>query len=175
MDAKTAGDAVLVVGETRDELGGSEYLLARGLAGGFVPKLDRALSKPVLEAVAACTRAGVANAVHDCSDGGLGVALAEMAFSGGLGMAVDAAALPRRAVDRLDLALFSESLSRLVLTVPKSRLERARGLLKGVPHAVVGEVILEPELRICGLGGALTADLAGLKRAWQGTLAGMAV
>jgi len=168
MDAKAAGDAVIVVGETRDELGGSEYLALRRIPGGFVPKLDRALSRPVLRAVAACTAAGVVNAAHDCSDGGLGTTFAEMAFAGGLGMAIDAGLAPRSSsVHALDTLLFSESLSRIVLTVPRARVDEARHLLATVPHAVVGEVVTAPTLSIRGLGGDLRADINELKTAWQ--------
>jgi phosphoribosylformylglycinamidine synthase len=171
MDAKRAGDAVVVVGTTKNELGGSEYLAARGVAGGLPAIFDKALSKPVLDAVAACAAAGVVSAAHDCSDGGLAACLAEMAFSGGLGIRVDAEKIPRADdVATLDRLLFSESLSRIVLTVPAARLAEAERLLARVPHAVVGEVVAEPRLRIAGLGGALDAELARLKAAWQGTL-----
>ncbi len=174
MDVKRAGDAVIVVGETRDELGGSEYFLLRGVSTGIVPKLDRIVSKPVLDAVAACTAAGLVNAAHDCSDGGLAVTLAEMAFAGGLGMDIDAGKVPRRGADRLDRLLFSESNSRIVLTVPAKQVGKVRKLLKKVPHAQVGSVIAEPELRIHGCGGELVADLDGLKQAWQSALTVMA-
>jgi phosphoribosylformylglycinamidine synthase len=167
MDVKRPGDAVVLVGLTRDELGGSEYLAMLGARGGAVPKVDRALSRPVLHAVAACTAAGLASAAHDCSDGGLGTALAEMAFAGGYGMEIDAEAIPREGVVALDRALFSESQSRIVLTVPKGRVAEAHRLLAAVPHAVIGQVTAEPTLAIAGLGGALRADLAGLKDAWQ--------
>jgi len=171
MDVKRVGDAVIVVGETRNELGGSEYLASLGAKGGIVPKVDRALSKPVLHAIAACTKAGLVNAAHDCSDGGMATTLAEMAFAGGFGMEIDAERIPRAAdVRALDRLLFSESNSRIVLTVPAARVAEAATLLRGVPHAVVGAVVAEPVLTITGLGGRLHAGLAGLKAAWKGTL-----
>jgi phosphoribosylformylglycinamidine synthase II len=175
MDVKRAGDVVIAVGETRNELGGSEYLASVGASGGIVPKVDRALSKPVLQAIAACTKAGLVNAAHDCSDGGLGVTLAEMAFAGGLGMEIDADRVPRAAdVRALDRLLFSESNSRIVITVPAARAAEAAGLLRGVPHAVIGTVVASPTLTIAGLDGRLSAGLAGLKAAWKGTLAAVA-
>jgi phosphoribosylformylglycinamidine synthase subunit PurSL len=172
MDLKRAGELVLCVGETRNELGGSEYAGLVGASGGIVPKVDLAASRAMLRAVAACTGAGLVTAAHDCSDGGLAVTLAEMAFAGGLGMDIDAGQVPRDAgVTALDRLLFSESQSRIVLTIPRERLADAKALLVGVPWAVVGQVIAEPILRIGGLGGALRADLPSLKAAWQGTLA----
>ena len=170
MDVKAVGDQVIVVGLTKNELAGSEYLGLLKATGGFVPQVDRALSKPVLDAVAACTAAGVVNAAHDCSDGGLAVTLAEMAFSGGFGLDIDAGAVPVQGVTALDRLLFSESQSRIILTVPAAKLAAAKALLAKVPHGVIGQVIPAPELRISGLGGTLVADLAGLKAAWQGTL-----
>lgn len=171
MDVKRAGDHVIVVGETRRELGGSEYLAERGVGGGRVPRLDTALSRPVLAAVARCTRARLVTAAHDCSEGGLGVALAEMAFAGGLGLDIDADRVPRAAgVTRLDQLLFAESNSRIVLTVPSDRLAEARKLLADVPHEFIGDVIAERELRIRGCGRTVTADLDALRDAWRGGL-----
>jgi phosphoribosylformylglycinamidine synthase len=120
--------------------------------------------------VARCTAAGVVNAAHDCSEGGLGVTLAEMAFAGGLGLTIDAEAAPREGVTTLDRLLFSESQSRIVITVPAVRVDEARRLLGDAPHAVIGQVVAEPTLTITGLGGSLTQPLAALKAAWQAPL-----
>jgi phosphoribosylformylglycinamidine synthase len=167
MDAKRPGDAVVLVGLTRDELGNSEFLAQAGGTGGRTPRLDRALSLPVLRAVSTCTATGAVNAAHDCSEGGLGAALAEMAFAGGLGMRIDLAAVPREGVDGAIPTLFSESLSRIVLTVPQARLAEVRGLLAGVPHAVIGEVTAAPTLALSGLGVQTDVSTVALKDAWQ--------
>ena len=174
MDVKRPGDAVVIVGLTRNELGGSEYLALIGKQGGIIPKVDRALSKPVLTAVAGLTAAGLVSAAHDCSEGGLGVSLAEMAFSGGFGMEIDANAIPREGVTTLDRALFSESQSRIVLTVPKGAVHEVHQRLAGVPHAVIGSVVAAPVLSITGLGGVVATDLALLKESWQAPLSVMA-
>jgi phosphoribosylformylglycinamidine synthase II len=173
MDVKTPGDAVIVVGLTRNELGGSEYLGWLGATGGFVPTVDPALSKPVLTAAAAAIAAGVVNAAHDCSDGGLGTTLAEMAFAGGFGIAADLSHLPVADITSLDRALFSESQSRVVLTVPSEHLATATAALAGVPHAVIGTVIPQAELRVRGFGTAFTVGLDRLKAAWQEPLSVM--
>ena len=174
MDVKRPGDVVVIVGLTRNELGGSEYLGLINKIGGIIPKVDFALSKPVLSAVASLTAAGLVSAAHDCSEGGLGVSLAEMAFSGGFGMEIDANAIPREGVTTLDRALFSESQSRIVVTVPKSALHEVHQLLSGVPHAVIGTVVAAPILSIVGLGGQVATDLALLKESWQAPLSVMA-
>jgi phosphoribosylformylglycinamidine synthase len=167
MDLKRAGDALVVAGLTRDELGNSEFLAMAGGAGGRTPRLDKKLSKPVLDAVAAAIASGGVNAAHDCSEGGLGAAVAEMCFSGGLGATLDLAALPREGVDDGVAALFSESQSRIVLAVPKAGLDCVLARLAGVPHAVVGAVTAEPALAISGLGVAATVANAALKDSWQ--------
>jgi phosphoribosylformylglycinamidine synthase subunit PurSL len=124
--------------------------------------------------VAGLTAAGLVNAAHDCSDGGLGTALAEMAFAGGYGMDIDATAIPREGVTTLDRALFSESQSRIVVTAPKGSLRAIHEHLRHIPHAVIGEVTSDTRLSINGLGGQVAADLASLKQAWQEPLSVMA-
>jgi len=174
MDLKRVGDVVIMVGLTRNELGCSEYLDLLGVSGGLIPTVDRALSKPVLDAVAACTAAGLVNAAHDVSEGGLGVSLAEMAFAGGLGLVVDAGLVPRQDISTLDRLLFSESASRIVITVPPGKVAAAQALLAKVPHAVIGDVVASPTVTISGLGGTVVADNAVLKASWQRYLAVMA-
>ena len=170
MDVKAVGDAVVVIGVTRNEMAGSEFLGLIKATGGFVPKVDRALSKPMLDATSAVVQAGFANAAHDCSDGGLAVTLAEMAFSGGFGMDLDLSKLPVEGITTLDRAMFSESQSRIVLTIPKAKIPLAHALLKHIPHALAGYTIAEPVLKIRGFGGEFSANLSELKAAWQGTL-----
>jgi len=167
MDLKRAGDRLIVVGLTRDELGNSELLSMLGGSGGRTPRLDKKLSKPVLDACAATIAAGHVNAAHDCSEGGLGAAVAEMAFSGGLGVQLDLAAVPREGVSDGLVALFSESQSRIVLSVPAERLDAATRLLSDVPHAVVGTVTMLPTVAISGLGVTLSVSNDQLKSAWQ--------
>jgi phosphoribosylformylglycinamidine synthase len=99
------------------------------------------------------------------------VTLAEMAFAGGLGIEVDAARIPRQGVETLDRALFSESQSRIVLTVPPAKLAQAEALLKDVPHARIGTVTTSPRLVVRGLGAVVDEPLAELKAAWQQTIA----
>ncbi len=168
MDAKQAGDAVLMVGLTERELGGSEYLAWRGLGGGLVPRLDRERSRAVLQGVTACTARRLVNAAHDCSEGGLGVALAEMAFAGGLGMDIDLDRIPRsEAVTTVDQLLFSESLSRILITVPAAHLAEVDAILGEAPHAVIGTVVADQRLSLRGCGATWQIPLAGLRQAWR--------
>jgi len=176
MDFKQAGDLVLMVGETRAEAFGSEYHALSGVSGGRVPVVDRALSKPVLQGVAELCKQGLVNAAHDCSEGGLGVTLAEMAFAGGLGCELNLNPAPRTiGIDRLDRLLFSESNSRIVVTIPRGNLIQAHAVLARVPHAIIGKVVSNPVLSCTFQGASLAAPLASLKAAWQKPLLSMAI
>ena len=167
MDVKQAGDAVIIVGQTKDELGGSEWFAHTGTSGGVVPRVDQKLSLPVLQAVAACTQDGLVQAAHDCSEGGLAVALAEMAFAGGLGMSINLDQVPTAGgISQASTVLFSESQSRIVITVKPEHLEKVTELLADVPHATIGSVIEQPEMQLKGRGLELTLGNDQLHHAW---------
>lgn len=172
-DFKRAGDLVYVLGATSEEMGGSEYYAMLGYIGNRPPVLtDPAGRIRMYRALHTCLEAGLVASCHDLSDGGFAVALAESAFSGGLGGSVSLAALSPARLRRDDDALFSESLGRLLVSVrPENRsaFERA---MSGFDWYLVGEVTAEPRLRISGLDGAIVidADIRDLKRAWQAPL-----
>ncbi len=168
MDLKAVEDAIFVVGLTKNELGGSEFIAACGGSGGQVPKFDKALSKPVLLAVQECIQKGLVNAAHDCSEGGLATALAEMAFSGGFGLDIDADRIPHsEEVKQLDELLFSESLSRIIISVPHDKVNEVRPLLADVPNEFVGTVVEEQQLSVKGLGDSFAVSLSDLKTSWK--------
>jgi phosphoribosylformylglycinamidine synthase len=173
MDVKKPGDLVYVLGRTYRELGGSEWYALHGAIGNGVPKVNAARAKALYEALHRAMMAGLVVSCHDCSDGGLGVALAETAFAGGLGLAVDLKAVPAEGIGRNDELLFSESQSRFVATIRPEAQEAFEAALAGCAIARIGEVIPDGVLRIDGLGGKRIIDeeLAVLKAAWQKTLA----
>jgi phosphoribosylformylglycinamidine synthase len=114
-------------------------------------------------------------ACHDCSEGGLAVALAEMALAGGLGAEADMRRIPVGAGDSLadDWLLFSESNGRYLAEV---RLEDAgafEALLAAIPWACFGRVITQPTLSVTGWEESILAlPVATIRRAWRGHLAG---
>ncbi len=169
MDAKRPGDLVYILGETLEELGGSEYYASKGLIGNRVPRVNaegaRSLYKKLFEAI----QRGLIRSCHDCSDGGLGVALAETAFAGGLGMEIYLNKVPHSGLNRNDLLLFSESQSRFVVTLDPSKKKGFEGLLGDTIYGEMG-VVLESEcFRVIGLDGKkiIEANIDGLKEAWQ--------
>ena len=138
MDAKQPGDVVYVLGMTRAELGGSEYYALLGHLGDSVPRVDAAGARRLYEALSAAMAEGLVASCHDCSDGGLGVALAETAFAGGLGMDVDLRLVPGASDLRDDVTLFSETPSRFVVTVHAEHVAAFEATLQGLPWAAVG-------------------------------------
>ncbi|MEK6654924.1 MAG: AIR synthase-related protein, partial [Thermodesulfobacteriota bacterium] len=173
MDVKKAGDLVYVLGKTFRELGGSEWYALHGAVGNSVPKVHAKTAKALYEALHRAIRAGLVASCHDCSDGGLGVTLAETAFAGGLGLEVDLRNTPAEGIGRNDELLFSESQSRFVVTVSPGSREAFEALFAGSACARIGTVIPKGVLKVDGLGGnrIIEAELAALKAAWQKTLA----
>ncbi len=99
MDLKRAGNRLYVVGDTRDELGGSHYGLVKNSQGGTVPQ-PVTPAPDRLRALHRAIRAGLVQSCHDCSEGGLGVALAEMCIAGRLGAEIELSSIPGAATDR---------------------------------------------------------------------------
>lgn len=163
-DFKDEGDVIVLVGETLAELGGTEYLkVEHGLVSGAPPALDLELERDVQAVVLRAIREGVAKSAHDCSEGGLAVAIAESCIAGGIGADV-------HLHDELVpvATLFSESQSRVVLTVAEEDSENLIDLCLSheVPYAVLGTVGGE-RLTICEM---VDASLDDMREAFEPTL-----
>jgi phosphoribosylformylglycinamidine synthase len=160
-----AGDKIAIVGGVGfGHLGGSEYLRAvHGVIAGLPPPLDYAREKASQKAVRDSVRAGLLKAAHDCSDGGLLVALAEMCFPRGIGARIEL-----KSALRPDALLFGEDASRILVSFAPSARERVAALCKaaGAPLDEIGQVggnalIVE---------GLLDARVAELREAWAGAI-----
>jgi phosphoribosylformylglycinamidine synthase len=172
LDAKRRGDLVCVLGETFEELGGSEYFAEKGFVGSRVPRVYPEKALLLYRRLHQAIRQGLIRSCHDCSDGGLGVALAETAFAGGLGMNVDLRKVPSSGVERNDHLLFSESQSRFVVTLDPSRKKAFESLLGDAVFGEIGVISDESLFRVTGLQGKIVveADIMDLREAWQKTL-----
>ncbi len=170
------GDEVFLLGASLEQppygLAGSEYLKeVHGLVGGQID-IDLALEERVQRAALAAIRQGLARACHDCSDGGLAVALAEMCLSGGKGpsaslrrgLDANGAALGRR----LDAALFGEAQSRIIVAVGPGRRGALEGIAQGlsVPYERIGRVSADGRFRL----GPIDLPLDALRDAYEGSL-----
>jgi len=165
---KDEGDAVVLLGESRDEIGGSEYLkVIHSQERGMPPDLDldveASLQKATLEAIGE----GIVKSAHDCSEGGLAVALAECCFRG----EADPVGCTVEVTDgfRLDAALFGETQSRIIVSVAAGSIEKLKGIMAshGVPCTVLGKVV--GDRLIIKKDGDVLIDqpAAQLKKAWQ--------
>ncbi len=172
IDAKQAGDLVYVLGETRNECGGSAFYELGEATGANVPKVNAKKFRELYSALSKAIALGLVQSCHDCSEGGLAVALAETAFSGMLGMNVDLGKAPMRGVEKNWQLLFSESPGRFVVTVRKEKSAEFERTLGENDFALVGEVIPPLELLVLGLHGnaVIEADIMELKECWQKTL-----
>jgi phosphoribosylformylglycinamidine synthase II len=169
MDAKKAGDLVYVLGGTFPEMGGSEWYALHGYVGNQVPVVHAAKAKALYEALSQAIREGLVASCHDCSDGGLGVALAETAFAGGLGLSVNLALVPNKGITRNDTLLFSESQSRFVVTISPERKAAFEDVMRDAVMGQAGVVLDDPLLCINGIGGnrIMEEDIHILKSVWQ--------
>ena len=169
MDFKEKGDLIVVAGNTRAELGGSEYFSLLGLRGNIPPTVNGKAARTLYRRIERAMNRGIIRSAHDISDGGLAVALAESAFAGGLGVTVNLSPLTRTGVYRDDFLLFSESQSRFVLSISKASREAFERLFRGLPYAIIGEVREDERFLVRGLQGNLVidGDIAKLKEAWR--------
>ena len=178
MDAKKEGNLIYVIGDTFDELGGSHYFDILGFIGNNVPKVDVKRAKLLMERVSLASRRSLIRAAHDCSEGGLAVALAEMAFAGGLGMEIFLSEVPYRTVHspqsivhskRNDTILFSESNSRFIVEVEKKKQKEFEKLMRGVSCGLIGCVSEKRYFKVYGLDNkpCVEADIYDLKESWQ--------
>ncbi len=174
---KQEGDAIILLGATLDDLGGTEYLqIHHAREQGSPPALLLETEKALQVCVLQLIREGLVQSAHDCSDGGLAVALAECSLShptAPLGAVVELT--PNRL--RRDSLLFGESQSRVVLSVTPAQTERVLTLAQdaGVPAATIGRVggsrlVIEVGADRWGAACRIDAEVARLQDAWGGSL-----
>jgi phosphoribosylformylglycinamidine synthase II len=171
MDVKHEESLVYILGATRQELGASEYFNEYKVTGVSVPQVDPRSAIDRYRRVYKAIQHGLVESCHDCSDGGLGVALAESSFAGNLGMEIDLARVPKIGTTRDDYLLYSETPSRLVVTVSTQNKVKFEQVLSGTPFANIGTV-KGTKLVVKGLTGKIIIEssIADLKAAWQQTL-----
>jgi phosphoribosylformylglycinamidine synthase len=164
---RSEGDFVLLIGSSHNDLGGSEYLkVEHGVVAGRPPALDLSRERAVQRLVLAAAENGLLHSAHDCAEGGMLVALAECCLLGGMG--VRCPAIRPEAPLRMDAALFGESPSRFVVSLPSRAMPELQSLARR--HHV--------EIALLGLAGGDTIEfegqfrlpLAEIRQAWEGAL-----
>jgi phosphoribosylformylglycinamidine synthase len=159
------GSIVYLLGETRDEFGGSEWHAMHGFLGGRPPAVDFAREQLLADVLINASRDGLIDSAHDLSEGGLAQALVEACLRGDTGARI---VLPEGADPFV--ALFSESTARAVVSVPRSEEVRFTDMCaaRGLPHQRIGVIdLLVPELDLQGL---FRIPLRELRAAWTSVL-----
>ncbi|WP_114834095.1 phosphoribosylformylglycinamidine synthase subunit PurL [Aquicella lusitana] len=159
-DLKRPETMLILIGERRDECGGSVYYQLNGELGSQVPKPDLSTFAREIHAVQAAIQQGLVLSAHDISEGGLACALAEMSFKNQIGMKVD---VPGELA--IEKKLFGET-GGFVLEVARDKLKELRKLFeeKQVPLMVLGETIAEPRLV---MNEVIDLPLSAAKVAWE--------
>ncbi len=142
MDFKEEGSNVFLIGQTKDEMGGSEYYRLLGVEGGAVPGLDFDMAPRLMLQLHSAIQKGLVLACHDLSEGGLGLALAEMSLSGNIGVEIDIDnMLFTGEKKRYDILVFSESNTRFLVEVRKEDTEELMRLFHGLPAQRIGQTV----------------------------------
>ncbi len=164
MDLKDEGNIVFLVGDTKDEMGGSEYYHLNQGDGGDVPSVDVEALDTAMEDILACMDKRLVKSCHDISTGGLAVALAEMCIAGDMGIRVD--------VDtslRADVLLFSESNTRWLVEVAPNKAEKFMAHCT-TPVRMMG-IVGRKKIRIAINGKErLDVDVRNARNIWKKTL-----
>lgn len=168
-DFKQPGQCVYILGLTKNETGGSEYAEALGLCGD-IPQVDAVSARIRYQRMHQAITSGLLTAAHDISDGGLAVALAEMALAGRLGADIDVSAVPSLDCS-VEQALYSESPSRFVVTVAEDNIPAFETLFKddfcGYLGRTTNDALLTLRDKKTTLASIPVDDLA---TAWKKTL-----
>ncbi|HYW51417.1 MAG TPA: AIR synthase-related protein, partial [Gemmatimonadaceae bacterium] len=164
---RTAGDAVVLLGDNTNELGASEYLArVHGLTIGAVPVVDLDHEKRLVDALLAAITAGAVNSAHDLSEGGLAVAMAECCIGDRdhlLGASID---VSDAAISSTRALLWGEAQGRVIVSTGTPEAVLAVAAAHGVPARVIGTVTAEPQLVIRAGTRTLDTPLEPLVRAY---------
>jgi len=137
---KAPDELIYIVGkDTIEEFGGSEYFLLRDINGGRVPKTDIDVLKRCIDGLLLAINNSVVRSCHDVSEGGIAVCVAEMAMGNNVGATIDLANIPGKG--REDVLLFSETVTRWIVSVQKDNKEKFETLLtsSNTPFALIGK------------------------------------
>ena len=134
-------DSLVIIGETKNELGGSEYFeYIHNFIGGECPVVNFKTSKKHMDVILELIKKNLVKVVHDCSKGGLGVAISELAMQNKIGCKISLEKVPGEKLSD-DRILFSESHSRYLLVVERKNLKQIQSFLerKAISYGVIGK------------------------------------
>jgi phosphoribosylformylglycinamidine synthase subunit PurSL len=171
MDLKRPGNLIYLVGVTRDELAGSYAALVLGKTGGKIPKVDAALAMRSYQALHQAIQNRQVVSCHDLSEGGLAVSLSEMAFAGEMGASIDISSMRQASFIDVEVALFSESNSRILCEVNANDAAAFERTMQGLPCFKLGEVAKHNRVTVeCDGETILDTSWASLRDTWLAPL-----
>ncbi len=168
-DFKKPGSRIYIVGQTKMEMGGSEYLRMHKKMGANPPRVDMKTAKKNYRLIEKAIREDLVLSAHDLSDGGLGVAMAEMCLGGEIGARIYVDAIPTDGnFTRTDYLLFSETQSRILLEVDEKKAKRFEELMEGTVFASIGETVKGQRLLFYedGKRPIATASIDEIRTSW---------
>lgn len=171
MDIKHPDDMVYILGITKKEMGGSEYLASCDTVGGSVPKVDAISANRRYKNLYKAIQKGLVASAHDVSDGGLIIAASEMAFAGGFGLEIDLSKVPIEK-DLVDTEiLYSETPSRILIAVEQKNKDLIEKIFDG-DAICIGKSNKDKRFKVKGLGQKplIDTNISTLKKAWKATL-----
>jgi phosphoribosylformylglycinamidine synthase II len=175
MEAKLPEDFVYVLGETRNELGGSEYYQMMDHVGLHVPKVNAKGQWPLYLCLHQAIQEGLVSSAHAVTRGGLGVHLALVAMGGKLGMDIHLGDVPSGDGLSNSQILFSESAGRFLVTVAPETQKAFEKVFSDMKIKQIGAVTESPILRVRGKQGALIIEeeIPQLKDSWNRPFGGL--
>ncbi len=170
IDLKFPGDLIYLLGETHEELGGSEYFAMLGAIGNSIPKVQITKNKKLYNAVSTAIKSGLITSAISVATGGLGIALAKTAMAGMLGIEVSLKNIPGTVTSN-DTGLFSESQGRLVVSVAPKFKKEFEKLLGSNAFLRIGKVTRNDVFSIKGLNNdsLVETKISSLSKAYKQT------
>ncbi len=167
MDLKSKNSFLYILGFTYNELGGSHYYKVRGYLGKNVPKVRIREARETFDRLIGAMDNGFVLSCHDISEGGIAVASAEMAFAGDIGVEISIEKIPKEKM-REDYAIFSESNSRFLVEVHRSKASKFEELMRGITFSKIGKTTAKKELVMYGeKKERIREELSTLKDKWR--------
>jgi len=176
MDTKLPGDLIYLLGDTRNELGGSAYYEILGYTGLNVPKINNPKKFLLLyRALFTTIKRGFIASAHGIYRGGLAIHLALCAIAGELGMEIDLNRLFLSSSEKEngnDILLFSESAGRFIITVDPKNRKKIESIFSGLSYCCIGKVTDKQNFVIKGLQNKniISLNIAALKASWKGEI-----
>jgi phosphoribosylformylglycinamidine synthase len=169
MDVKCPKDWIYVIGLTKNELGASEYARMKEMQSGIIPRVDSKIAKKTFTNLFEAISQDLIASCHDCSDGGMAVALMESSFAGGYGMTLDLHSVPIMDIHTDTEILFSESASRFIVTVAPDKAKSFEKCMGDIPIGRIGVVNDNKMFTVTGIHGEaiLNEDISALKVLWK--------